>query len=209
MKSFQIGFNDFNLVFTTAEDNMYREKLSKRPQRKNNTLCNLEKLLRSKPKEQLKQNEEIQKTISGYLRSIANTYPIELDNMNELLKLYDIGTVTYNEFEPVAPLDLHHVEAGYKIINSIMNNDYVSKGVLYHHENYNGVGCLFDKRGEDIPLQARVIKIIDSYLDYLMEKSIKPSSKQDEILNILNKESGKSYDPKLLDRFIEYMNNTK
>jgi len=77
--------------------------------------------------------------------------------------------------------------------------------ILYHHENYNGTGYPHNLVGEEIPLIARVLRIIDSYdamnNDRCYRKKIDFTDTLEEIIQCANK----FYDPYLTEQFIKFM----
>jgi hypothetical protein len=85
----------------------------------------------------------------------------------------------------------------------------VAKNItLYHHERYDGLGY-FGLRGEDIPLEARIVQIADVH-DALMEKrDYKPGMSEEQALRLMIQnppERGQfgrfNFDPFLLRRFV-------
>lgn len=70
---------------------------------------------------------------------------------------------------------------------------------LYHHERYDGKGYPFHKVGEDIPLEAQITSITDSF-DSLMSKRINPFECITASQMIINGECG-SFNPKLIESF--------
>ena len=73
---------------------------------------------------------------------------------------------------------------------------------VYHHERWDGTGYPEGKKEKEIPLSARICAIADTY-DGIT--SWKPYKKQqttrEEAINIIRKESGKQFDPYLVDVF--------
>jgi HD-GYP domain-containing protein (c-di-GMP phosphodiesterase class II) len=73
--------------------------------------------------------------------------------------------------------------------------------VLHHHEHYDGTGYPTGLRGEDIPLEARILTIADAY-DAIT--SMRPYRKQltpQQALDELKSCAGTQFDPKLVDTF--------
>lgn len=56
-----------------------------------------------------------------------------------------------------------HSKLSYDILKEYEFSDLVLESVLYHHENYNGTGYPDNKKGEDIPFGARVMRIADTF----------------------------------------------
>jgi putative two-component system response regulator len=74
---------------------------------------------------------------------------------------------------------------------------------LNHHENYDGSGYPVGKKGEEIPLAARIFSIIDNLDALLSDRPYRPALGKKEIITILRSERGIKFDPKILDVFLE------
>lgn len=111
------------------------------------------------------------------------------------------GKLTPEEFKLVQ----EHPNIGYKILNKseleIMK--IAAEIALYHHEKYDGTGYPMGVKGRDIPIRARMMAVVDVY-DALTHKRIyKEASSREEALEYLVAEKGKHFDGKLVDIFIE------
>lgn len=78
---------------------------------------------------------------------------------------------------------------------------------LHHHARWDGSGYTgSDKipspKGEDIPIWARIVSIADVYDALVSKRCYKEAWSPEEALEVLRKESGKSFDPELVDLFI-------
>ena len=111
------------------------------------------------------------------------------------------GTLTTDEFDIVKT----HTEKGYRIIKASNQLDNVAKGVLAHHERWDGTGYPLGLKGECIPLVSRIVNIADSY-DAMTHNTTyrKPLSKE-EAIEELKRCSGKQFDPDIVDVFVEYL----
>ena len=56
-----------------------------------------------------------------------------------------------------------HVTKGAEILKSFTIVDHVEEGALYHHERYDGKGYVHGLKGEEIPINARIIGIADTF----------------------------------------------
>jgi putative two-component system response regulator len=74
---------------------------------------------------------------------------------------------------------------------------------LYHHERYDGSGYPKGLRGEDIPLCGRVVALTDVYDALTSKRVYKKSFTHDIALSIIKKESGKQFDPDVVDAFLQ------
>lgn len=67
-----------------------------------------------------------------------------------------------NEFE-LKEIEKHPLQATRVIKELGYSRDYILDSVLHHHEMYNGRGYPFGKKGDDIPIGARIIAVADAY----------------------------------------------
>jgi putative two-component system response regulator len=74
---------------------------------------------------------------------------------------------------------------------------------LSHHERWDGKGYPLGLSGEDIPLWGRICAVADTFDAVTSERSYKPAYSNDIALRILREESGKQFDPRIVDVFIE------
>lgn len=122
------------------------------------------------------------------------------------------GRLTEQEFEVMKG----HTTVGADILMRASNN-LLRKGknlydvgiqiILSHHEKYNGEGYPYGLIGEDIPLSARIVTVAD-VLDALTSKRIyKDEFSLDLALEIIKKESGRSFDPDVVSALFDSMDD--
>lgn len=75
--------------------------------------------------------------------------------------------------------------------------------VLYHHENFDGTGYPFGKKGEDINILARIIRVADSFDTMITARPYKKAMVQHKALLELKNGRGTQFDPKVVDAFLE------
>ncbi len=79
---------------------------------------------------------------------------------------------------------------------------------LYHHERYDGGGYPLGLKGEEIPLGARICAIADTYEGITSWKPYKKKqTTKEEATEIIVRESGKQFDPKLVRYFLQCVNS--
>ena len=75
---------------------------------------------------------------------------------------------------------------------------------LYHHEHYDGTGYPEGKRGEDIPLGARICALADVFDGITSWKPYKTKqTSRQKAGEIILSEAGKQFDPKLAEIFVK------
>lgn len=115
------------------------------------------------------------------------------------------GKLTDEEFEK---MKVHASEGGQiidKILSGIENEEKVrvAKDIAtYHHEKWNGTGYPYGKSGEDIPLCARIMAVADVFDALVAKRCYKEPMSVDEAYDIIVKDSGKHFDPDIVDAFV-------
>ncbi len=74
---------------------------------------------------------------------------------------------------------------------------------LYHHEKWDGSGYPHGLSGNDIPQAARIIAIADVFDALTSERPYKSAWSVEDALALIQRESGKHFDPELVPLFIE------
>jgi diguanylate cyclase (GGDEF)-like protein/putative nucleotidyltransferase with HDIG domain len=111
------------------------------------------------------------------------------------------GPLTPEEFQKIRA----HPKVGADIISAVPFPYPVSPLILSHHERWDGKGYPAGLKGEDIPLGARILSVVD-YFDALMaERPYHKAMGYDAAIALLQQEAGKGLDPKVVDKFIELL----
>ena len=100
-----------------------------------------------------------------------------------------------------------HTRIGYEILKNSPSR-YLQMGAviaLGHHEKFNGSGYPQGLRGEDIPLVARIVAVADVYDALSSKRCYKPVWSHDDVLNMLNEQSGQHFDPRCVQAFISQL----
>ncbi|WP_297432909.1 HD domain-containing phosphohydrolase [uncultured Cetobacterium sp.] len=109
------------------------------------------------------------------------------------------GKLTEEEFKTIK----EHPEIGYEIIKKSGVSIMAENIARYHHEKWNGSGYPRGLKGLEIPLEARIVSVVDVY-DALRQKRIyKDGFTHEKAIEIIKNESGKSFDPNIVKVFLE------
>ncbi len=73
---------------------------------------------------------------------------------------------------------------------------------LSHHEKWDGSGYPNGLKGEDIPLEGRIIAVADVFDALTSVRPYKPAWTVEEALALLRRESGRHFDPRLVELFM-------
>ncbi len=101
-----------------------------------------------------------------------------------------------------------HPEIGARILRMVRGLSEVSKLVLAHHERYDGSGYPYGLRGEAIPLGARILAVVDAYGAMVVDRVYRPAKSYNEAIEELKRCSGKDFDPRIVDTFLNLIETT-
>ncbi len=109
-----------------------------------------------------------------------------------------------------------HTVIGASAIRSAMSNiqdaEFLSVAAEFassHHEKWNGTGYPNNLAGENIPITGRLMAIVDVYDALISERPYKKPMPHDEAVALIKEESGKHFDPKLVNIFLEVADTFK
>src|SRR3954464_9444669 len=109
------------------------------------------------------------------------------------------GPLTQEEFQKIRI----HPQVGAEIISGVPFPYPVAPLILSHHERWDGKGYPAGLKGEEIPLGARILSVVD-YFDALMsERPYHKAMSFDAAIGLLRQESGKALDPRVVQTFID------
>ncbi|MFN7979024.1 MAG: HD domain-containing protein [Vicinamibacterales bacterium] len=111
------------------------------------------------------------------------------------------GKLTAAEFEAMKL----HVDVGADILSSIEFPYPVVPIVRAHHENWDGTGYPRGLRGDDIPIGARILSVVDCYDALTSDRPYRPAMTQEQALAIVLERRGSMYDPRVVDTFVEML----
>ena len=74
---------------------------------------------------------------------------------------------------------------------------------LGHHEKWDGSGYPYGQKGEEIPISARIVAIVDVFDALIHKRVYKKEMSVEQALKLMSEQRGKHFDPQLFDLFIE------
>src|SRR3990172_9831998 len=125
--------------------------------------------------------------------------------------LHDIGKAKVPEAVPLKPGALDaaewtvmrtHPEDGKRMIAEIPYLAPAIPIVLYHHERWDGKGYPEGLSGEDIPEEARLLSIVDTFDAMTTDRPYRPAIPASSSFETLLEESGTHFDPTLIPAFL-------
>ncbi len=172
--------------------------------------------------------------VSGFL---SNELPDSLYESNSLNKeefidtitlassLHDIGKIAISDIILNKPGKLTteefdimktHTTIGYEVLNEIEEeyggNMFISLGKQIsksHHEHWNGKGYPEGLKGNEIPLAARIVAIVDVYDALISQRPYKPAFSKEKSIEIIKQGIGTHFDPIIAKAFIEMVSKSE
>ena len=140
-----------------------------------------------------------------------------IDEIEYAAPLHDIGKISIPDRILLKPGKLTeiemdvmktHAEIGAKTLEEIYDNNeenaFIKMAIdiaRYHHEKWDGSGYPNGIAGDEIPLSARITAVVDVFDTLIGTRCYKGVYSYEESLKIMNDESGKSFDPDIIEVF--------
>ncbi|MBI5594541.1 MAG: GAF domain-containing protein [Elusimicrobia bacterium] len=154
--------------------------------------------------------------ISKYTGLVAAELGLPLDLVEDLRyasPLHDIGKVaipdsillkpgklTPDEYEEMKK---HPVYGGRMLENAESRLLKLARNIaLSHHEHWDGTGYPYSLKGEEIPLEARIVSVVDVYDALTTRRVYKGAWSVEDTFRYMNEQSGRLFDPKVIDAFV-------
>ncbi|MCF7923472.1 MAG: PAS domain S-box protein [Candidatus Izimaplasma sp.] len=202
--------DDISEVLKTAENIMYKFKLADGASARNHTIQAILKTLTDKHALERTHSERVGK-ISKAIGKALKMHRDELTELEMSGLFHDIGKIsipdkilnkpgklTKEEYEIIK----EHTRNGYMILRAADEYSELAENALLHHEHFDGKGYPEGLKGEDIPLQARIICIADAYEAMTSNRPYRDALSVEQAKEELIKYKGTQFDPKLVDIFI-------
>lgn len=153
--------------------------------------------------------------VTGIAMSIAEKMGLGEDRLKRFEiggLLHDIGKIGTYEYllnkpgkltdEEVMELHKHSVK-GAEILSNISQLDDIISEVRHHHEFYDGTGYPDGLKGEDIPLEARILTVADTVDAMASDRPYRKGLAIDTIFEELRRCSGHQFDPDVVRAYLE------
>lgn len=109
------------------------------------------------------------------------------------------GKLTSEEFQDI----MKHPSIGADIIKKVDFLEKISDTIRYHHEKYDGSGYPEGLAGDDVPIEAYILGIADSYDAMTSDRPYRGALTQTQALEQIKLNAGSQFHPKLAEKFIE------
>lgn len=152
--------------------------------------------------------------VTSYAVALAEALGLpeeQKEKVRSAAMLHDIGKIgisesILNKKGPLTPLEREivqrHVSVAEAIVNQVPYLRELAPIILHHHEAYDGTGYPCGLKGEEIPLEARILAIADAYHAMTSDRPYRKAMKPEEAVRQLNLLAGKQFASELVSAFV-------
>ncbi len=200
-------------LYKEADNSMYMEKLKHRGSVRNLTIQALVDMMKVKD---FTDRSHIDRAweLAFKFGEKAGLGEGRLNMLNLLVQFHDIGMVGIpdNILFKTSALNTEemeemkrHSEIGYKIAAAAPDIMPAADLILKHHERWDGSGYILGIKGEQIPLECRLLSIIDAFEAITNDRPYRKAMDVDYALKEIAQNAGTQFDPNLAYLFIEML----
>jgi HD-GYP domain-containing protein (c-di-GMP phosphodiesterase class II) len=203
-----ISIND---LFKEADNHMYREKLHRSQIARSAIIQTLMGALEARDYIIEGHANRLQKLVERMGLSIGLSER-NIAELRLLAQFHDIGKVGIPDrilFKP-GPLSLEeiaemqgHSEIGHRIAQSAPDLIPIADWILKHHEWWNGQGYPMGIKELEIPLECRILAIVDAYDAMTNDRPYRKAIAHEEAVIEIKRRAGTQFDPNLVEEFIK------
>ncbi|MGC8837886.1 MAG: HD domain-containing phosphohydrolase [Anaerolineae bacterium] len=119
--------------------------------------------------------------------------------------LYKPGQLTDDEHESMA----EHPAIGARIVSGVARLAHIVPIIHAHQERYDGSGYPRGLKGEEIPLEARIVAVADAFEAMTAARPYKPPIPVEDALRVLQVGAGTRWDPRVVDALVQVVHEER
>jgi diguanylate cyclase (GGDEF)-like protein/putative nucleotidyltransferase with HDIG domain len=140
--------------------------------------------------------------------------PNEIAALKAGALLHDVGKLAVpphilNKPGPLTPAEFEkmkiHTVVGAQILGRVDFPYPVIPIIRHHHEQWDGRGYPDKLRGEQIPITARIISVVDCFDSVREDRPFRRGMTMDEAIALLRRGAGIHFDPAVVEQFIKHL----
>jgi len=152
------------------------------------------------------------RTYSLLLAEALELPPDAISRLSAASLLHDIGKIGIRDYiltkkGPLTPEEYDEVKTHPQLAVTIIANVHglapCIPAILHHHERYDGSGYPAGLKGDNIPLEARVLAVADCFADMTSDRVYTPALSWEAAIEEIRKGAGTQFDPAIAKTFVE------
>ena len=142
----------------------------------------------------------------------------EIEHIRKAAILHDIGKVGISEEillkkSKLTAKEFETIKKHPQLSTDIIRPLYFLRGtiplILYHHERWDGKGYPYGLKGNETPIGARIVGIVDAYRSLTSNRPYRKAYPKSNALKILKRESGTKFDPQVIAAFLKILSSPR
>lgn len=101
-----------------------------------------------------------------------------------------------------------HVVSGYHMALQFENTHRVAEVILYAHENWDGNSYPKGLKGQEIPLESRIIRLVNNYCNWTVPNAKRANVSREVADQRLRDRAGVMFDPDMVDSFLAFLDKS-
>ena len=200
-------------IFEKADDLMYRDKLHRGAGIKSqmlDTLVTAFGKLENITEDRLQKRLEFCQKIGREMNLTSR----QMESLNLLARVHDIGKVSIPEDilfkkghlgQEEWKMLKEHPEKGYRIAQAFPEISSVADLILKHHEKWNGEGYPLGLEKEEIPVECRILAVINAYDAMTADNYYGAAKSTKEAVKEIKRNEGVQFDPQVVRSFLSLL----
>jgi len=138
---------------------------------------------------------------------------VRLPWLQQAARLHDLGKIGISDRILLKPGKLTHEEFEIMKTHAVIGADLLQGGeselfqmaqriAASHHERWDGSGYPYGMRGEEIPLEARIVSLVDVFDALTHDRPYKTAWTVEDALAVIQQQSGRQFDPRVVQEFL-------
>ena len=205
-----------DLLMKEADEKQYQKKHQMKKRVRQEMLAAIKGELEQNRGMSPEARQELDHIVSE-MGTMLHLTPARRNNLRMLLEICEIGRLTLPASlrnKPVWEMSpeeyqkyVKHSETGYRIVSGAPETKKIAQDLMAHHENWDGTGYPKGLKGREIPLLARIARVVDFYQEATQGQLPTEKKMVEELIKGMKFAEGTLLDPEIAEVFARVLEN--